>query len=400
LTAPVNHTGKRVLIAGGGLGGISAALGLARAGVEAAVFEEAPEIKEVGTGTGVWLNGMSALRRLGVHEEVIEAAGPVEVQEFRSWRGKLLGRLEVGNFAREQGLPLPVMVRRSELLRVLSERVDPHVLHLASRVVGFEQDGDGVTLRLADGREEGGAALIGADGIDSVVRAGLGVGVGLRYAGYQYLRGLTNFDEAMLPQGLFSFAFGRGDRLGAGYAGGGLTYWFAVIVTPEGSGDPDVGRKGELLERFKDFAPPTTALIESTPEESIYRHDIRDIEPIERWGERRVTLLGDAAHATTPNMGRGAGEAMEDAVALAESLAAASGDRDGGTTAEALRAYERRRREPTAQVQNKAWRIGKLASWKNPLACAVREQIMQRVVLRRMDKSMRAEFAEEVGSGA
>jgi FAD-dependent urate hydroxylase len=393
----VNHISKRVLIAGGGLGGMSAALGLARAGVEAAVFEQAPEIREVGTGTGVWLNGMSALRRLGVDEEVMQIAGPVEMQEFRSWRGKVLGRLAVGDFAREQGLPLPVIVRRSELLRVISERVDPQVVHLGSRVVGFEQDGDGVTLRLADGREERGGALVGADGIDSVVRAALGVGVEPRYAGYQYLRGLTHVDEATLPHGVFLFAFGRGDRLGAGYAGGGLTYWFAVIVTPKGSGDPDIGRKGELMKRFRDFAPPSTALIETTPEESIFRHDIRDIKPIERWGEGRVTLLGDAAHATTPNMGRGAGEAMEDAVALANSLAAGS---DGVGTADALRAYERRRRGPAAQVQNRAWRIGKLASWKNPAACAVREQIMQRIVMRGMEKSMRAEFGKEVGTDA
>jgi FAD-dependent urate hydroxylase len=394
----VNDTATRVLIAGGGLGGMSAALGLANAGVEAAVFEEAPEIKEVGTGTGVWLNGMAALRRLGVDQAVTEVAGPVEAQEFRSWRGKLLGRLEVGDFAREQGLPLPVMVRRSELLRVLNERVDPAVVHLDSRVVGFEQDADGVTLQLADGREERGAALIGADGLDSAVRAGIGVGVEPRYAGYQYLRGLARVDEATLPHGLFWFAFGRGDRLGSGYVGGGLTYWFAVIVTPQGSGDPEAGRKAELLERFKDFTPPTTALIEATPEESIYRHDILDIEPFEHWGEGMVTLLGDAAHATTPNMGRGAGEAMEDAVALAESLS--PGARDGRVTAEALRAYERRRQEPTAQVQNRAWRIGKLASWKNPVACAAREQIMRRVAVRGMDKGMREEFGQEVAPDA
>jgi FAD-dependent urate hydroxylase len=383
----------RVLIIGGGLGGVSAAIALRRAGVEAAVFEQAPRLEEVGTGTGVWLNGMRALRDLGVEQDVYGVSGKVEVQEFRTWRGKPLIRLEVGQFARERGLPLPVMVRRSELLRVLTEKVDPRIVHLESRFVGFEQDDSGVTARFADGREERGAALIGADGIESTVRAGLGIDAKPRFAGYQYLRAITAFDDDSLPRGMFLFSFGRGDRLGAGYVGGGLTYWFGVIVNPEGSGDPEVGRKGELLERFRDFAPPTPLLIESTPEESIYRHDISDIEPMERWGEGRVTLMGDAAHATTPNLGRGAGEAMEDAVVLARTLAGGQGTADG--IVEALRGYEATRREATAPVQNRAWRIGKLASWKNPVACKVRERMMATVAGKGLKKGMEEEFPKE-----
>lgn len=360
----------------------------------ATVFEQAPALREVGTGIGIWVNGMRALGHLGVAESVQAVSSPVEVQEFRSWRGRVLVHAPVGDMAREFGLLPPVIVRRPALLGVLRAALDEDVVQLGATCVGFEQDGAGVTARFADGREERGAVLVGADGINSLVRARHASQAQPRYAGYQYLRALSRFEHPAFPHGKFSFTLGPGDRFGASHADDETMYWFAVIMAPEGARDPAIGRKGELLDRFGRFPPEISALIESTPEEAIFRNDIRDLEPLDRWGDGRVTLLGDGAHATTPNLGRGAGEAIEDAVVLAERLASSRlGDR--ASVVAALRAYEAVRIPATAKVQKTALRIGKIASWQNGLAWRGRELLMRNVAGPAMVKGWRSEFAAQ-----
>lgn len=382
----------KVIVAGGGIGGLGAALALQRVGVSVTVLERASELREVGTGIGVWVNGMVALRELGLVDEVLARGPAYQVQELRSWRGDLLVETPVGRLARRYGVPPPIVIWRPELIDILSKALEPGIVELGAQVVGFEQDADGVTARLADGREVRGDVLIGADGIHSAVRAQLLPAAQSRYAGYQYLRGITEFASPLFPPGRFVFAFGRGDRFGLSHIGPRRLYWWAVIVTPERAPDPSEGRKAEVARRFKSFMAPIPAVIESTPDDQILRNDISDLRPLASWGVGRVTLLGDAAHATTPNLGRGAGEALEDAVALAASLASVRRG-EGAAVASALRYYEARRMAPTARVQTTAWRLGVAASQSNPLVCRARELLMRTVVGKIMVKQFAKEFA-------
>ena len=382
----------KAIVAGGGIGGLGAALALQRAGVSVTVLERASELREVGTGIGVWVNGMVALRKLGLVDEVLARGSAYEVQELRSWRGDLLVATPVGSLARRYGVPPPIVIWRPELIDILGKALEPGVVELGAQVVGFEQDNDGVTVRLADGREVRGDVLIGADGIHSAVRAQLSPTIRPRYAGYQYLRGITEFASPLFPTGRFVFAFGRGDRFGLSHIGPGRLYWWAVIVAPEHASDPSDGRKAEVARRFKSFMAPIPAVIESTPGDQILRNDISDLRPLASWGVGRVTLLGDAAHATTPNLGRGAGEALEDAVTLAGHVASAR-RAHSQAVATALRYYERRRIEPTARVQTTAWRLGVAASQRNPLICRARDLLMRKVVGKAMVKQFAREFA-------
>jgi len=387
----------RVMIAGGGVGGLSAALALKRAGVPTVVFERARALGELGTGIQVWLNGMLALRELGVSDTVGELGAPIKTQEFRSWRGKTLISLPVGQLASKHGAPTAVVIRRPDLLKALSGALGEEFVEGDSQVVGFEQDDDGVTARFADGREVRGAALIGADGITSTVRGFINPDRAPRYAGYQYLRALTQ-GGGELPANVMSISCGRGDRFGIGDVGNGWRYFFGVIVTPQGTEDSAAGRKADLLARFGDFHSPIPRVIEETDEASIMRIDILDIEPLPRWTDGRVTLLGDAAHATTPNGGRGAGESLEDGAALGRALAAAGDVSRPGAIAGALSAYESRRRESSAEVQRSAWKIGRLLSMRNPLAVAMREQMMRRVIGHKMVSDIESEYAEALST--
>jgi 2-polyprenyl-6-methoxyphenol hydroxylase-like FAD-dependent oxidoreductase len=211
-----------------------------------------------------------------------------------------------------------------------------------------------------------------------------------RVAGYRYLRALVRFDA--VRGGEFVFTFGAGDRFLYHDLGENWVYWAGMVVGDPDDPDPHEGHKAHLSGRFREFPSPIPALIDATDEGAIFRFDIRDVEPKHRWVHGRVALMGDAAHAMTPNLGRGAGEAISDALALARTLADAGGVE--GNVAGALLAYERERREKTAEVQRRSWRMGRVASWSNPVACALRAQVVKRIVARGMRRGTDADFAE------
>ena len=380
---------KRVLIIGGGIGGLTTALALQRAGIDASVFERSPELLAVGAGFQLWTNGIRALQRLGVGDEVIAAGSPLQQFQFRTWRGRVLIDAPVGALARKHGVPA-VIARRADLLRSLANALDGGVLHTGADCVGYRQDASGVTARFADGREERGDLLVGADGLKSVTRKQLLGEVEPDYAGYQYLRAITEFTHPAFPPSTFWLMWGRAARFGLASVGPGRTYWFGVINAAQGTGDAPGGRKRELLERFKGWAEPVEAVIAATDEAAIGRTDISDIKPLAKWGEGRVTLLGDAAHATTPNLGRGIGEAIEDAMVLARELGGQS------DPVAALRAYEAQRQRPTSGTIRTSRRIGAMGRWGNPALVAVRETFMRLVMSRVVNRAIASEFAGEL----
>jgi FAD-dependent urate hydroxylase len=374
---------KRAFVAGGGVAGLAAALALRRRGVPVTVLEQQPELREMQAAIQIWINGVIALRKLGLGEQFDRISRGVHVYRFVSWRGSTIFELAVRDLAAAHGAPPPAMVRRPDLLAMLVEAVGEGV-RWGANCVGYEQDADGVVVRLSDGSEERGALVLGADGLDSPVRRQLAPDAAPRFAGYQYLRALTRFDD--VPDHEFTFAFGRGSRFLFHELGGGSVYWAGIVVTEPGTGDPPEGRKAQLLEEFRAFPAPIPALIEATDERGIYRTDIRDLVPGSPWVDGRVALIGDAAHAMTPNQGRASGEALVDALAFARCVADAGGI--DGDVPGALAAYEAERRDAAGAVQNQAARAGRLASWSNPVACAVREQLMRRIASRALKREI------------
>jgi 2-polyprenyl-6-methoxyphenol hydroxylase-like FAD-dependent oxidoreductase len=388
----MNDARSRVVVIGGGIGGASAALGLQRAGIDVSVFERSPQRDERDDGLQIWVNAMVALDELGLADAVQSFGEPMELEELRSWRGSLLTTVPVKELVEKYELPGPVLVRRPDLVKALTGALEEGVLRYDTSFEGLVQDREGITLRLADGREARAAVVVAADGLDSSVRTMLFGPIEPKVAGYRYLSALTTHQDPSVPPGMFQLSFGRGDRFGI-HAGSRWTYWFGVLVAPPESDDPPEGRRRQLLDRFRRFGRAITDFIEASDEETIDRADIRDIDPLARWVEGRVALLGDAAHAATPNLGRGAGDAIEDAVAFADCLSTVARLEDHDAATDALRRYEERRRPDATTVQARARRIGKLASWKNPAAVAFREQIMRRIAGPAMLKETEEEFA-------
>jgi 2-polyprenyl-6-methoxyphenol hydroxylase-like FAD-dependent oxidoreductase len=301
------------------------------------------------------------------------AATPVTGGEIRSWRGEVLYEVPAGVLEKRYGVSIGL--HRAALQTILLSALPDDAVRLDAECVGFEQDAAGVTVGFAGGREERGELLIGADGLNSTIRAQLFGNEKPRYAGYTAWRGVVEAGEEEFARGGTGFeSWGRGTRFGLLNMGQGRLYWFATANTPEGE-ERGANRKEEVLGRFRRWHQPSPQLIRATEESSILRNDVYDREPVKRWGEGRVTLLGDAAHPTTPNLGQGACQAMEDAVVLAGCL------KEQDSVA-ALRLYEARRANRTAFVVRRSRLVGRIGQLENPLLCRLRDALMKTAPLR------------------
>jgi 2-polyprenyl-6-methoxyphenol hydroxylase-like FAD-dependent oxidoreductase len=362
----------KTIIVGGGIGGLTAATALRQQGHEVVVCERGSSQQKLRVGGGIhlWNNAMRVLDGLGLADPVRAVAAPLEQQEFRSWRGEVLASWPVGEMARKLGVP-SVSVGRADLHRALASPLEDGVVRFSAECTGFQQSGSGVAAALADGQEERGDLLVGTDGLNSVIRTQLLGPAKPRYSGYTVYQGITFAGASLVPDGLFVILAGRGLRFAYYHIGGQRLCWFAVANAQEGGRDPEGERKSGLLQRYQGWQEPVQAVIEATDEPAITRADMYDRDPVRKWGEGRVTLLGDAAHPTTFNLGQGSCLAIEDVAALTTALA------ENGDAAAALRAYEARRMPRTAKMVRTARMIGDVHRWNNPLVCGVRDQLMK-----------------------
>jgi 2-polyprenyl-6-methoxyphenol hydroxylase-like FAD-dependent oxidoreductase len=364
----------KALIVGAGIGGLSAAIALRRRGIEAVVFERATELKDIGAGIAIAANAMKALAWLGLADVVRKIGAQPRFYEIRSWRGEVLSRVPMSELGERVGAD-SIAAHRADLQAALLKALEEAEgeVKLGARYVGFEQNGGNVAVFLADGRQEYGDLLVGADGLRSTVREQLLGDGSPRYAGYTAWRAVVGEEPDLVPEGIGIESWGKGLRFLCARIGRGMVYWAAAKNSPEGEGDRlGGGAKDALLEDFRCWHAPVEALIRATDEDAILYTDIYDREPARRWGEGQVTLLGDAAHPMTPDLGQGACQAIEDAVVLATCL-----DDEEADVASALRLYEARRIGRTAVFVRRSRRLGWLAQLENPLLCRLRDAFLK-----------------------
>jgi 2-polyprenyl-6-methoxyphenol hydroxylase-like FAD-dependent oxidoreductase len=360
---------SRAIIVGGGIGGLCAAIALRQMGMQVTVYEQAGVLAEVGAGITLWPNAIRVLRKLGLAGEVIGAGAKIEHGEYRTAAGQTLTQARPGELEQLYGEPV-IGIHRAALHEVLRAALPAETIQLGAMCIGFEQDETGVTVRFEAGRTDQAGLLIGADGIHSLIRRHLFPQVELRYAGYTAWRGVAALAEEV-TLGVTFESWGCGLRFGMVRLDEARVYWFATANMPAGRGFTPAESKAFLRQRFKGWHRPIERLIEATPAEAILHNDIYDFKPIPDWSRGRVTLLGDAAHATTPNMGQGACMAIESSLVLARCLVRES------NLAAALNRYEAERRPRTAEITNQSWQIGRIGQLENRLGCAVRNFVIR-----------------------
>ncbi|MFE9690911.1 FAD-dependent monooxygenase [Micromonospora sp. NPDC005806] len=329
--------GKRAAVIGGGIGGLAAAIGLRVAGWEVTVLERSAALPETGTGLGIWPGAMRALDALGVGEEVRRRGRRQAGGSIRRPDGTRIAVIDVGRLERRHGEPVH-LVTRPVLLAALAGALPRPTVRFAAPVTD-----PGALTGAYD-------LVVGADGINSVVRAALhGDRYPLRYAGTVAWRGVADVDVRVGGE-----TWGPGRKFGVTPEVPGRTNWYAAVALPEGH-PPPVDDRAELLRLFGDWHQPIPRLLEALAPDGILRHEVRDLTPLPSYVSGRVALLGDAAHAMTPDLGQGACQALIDAVALADCL------RDTDDVPAALRAYDRQRRRPTQRMAAAARWAGRLA---------------------------------------
>jgi 2-polyprenyl-6-methoxyphenol hydroxylase-like FAD-dependent oxidoreductase len=330
---------KRVVIVGGGIGGLCAARAVALAGHEPVLLERSPVGTAIGAGLLLWPNAVCALDALGFGPAVRAVAVPARRTVFRGAGGSTLSEVDVGALGRRAGAPM-LLVERPALQEVLVEGLTVRYDVTVSAV-----DAQGVTL--GDGERVDANAVIGADGIGSVVREHVCPGAGPLDTGYTVVRGIADHD---IGRGEAFEAWGRGELVGGAALPEGRSYWFyeAPTVLIDGQ-DPLAAVRAER------WPAPMADLLAATPPETVLVNRILRLGVLRTWTREAVALLGDAAHAMEPNLGQGAAQAIEDAEALLVAL------RAGGELSVSLAAYAAARRPRARMFQQESSRFARLA---------------------------------------
>ncbi|RME12495.1 MAG: FAD-dependent oxidoreductase, partial [Bacteroidetes bacterium] len=359
----------RVLVIGGGIGGLATAVALRQNGMDVTVYEQSKPIPAAGAGLLLWSNALTGLQTLGLAEKVIQAGMPIESTQIRHWRGRLLSDVDVLTLSRRAGMP-SVAIHRADLYRILVEALPPDCIQFGMRAESVTQLPDGVEVGFANGRFAKGELLIGADGIHSSVRQCLWPELSLRYSGYTAYRGVAPQPGA-LPAGVISESWGPGKRFGIVPLSNGWTYWYATENTRPGRKMSPDQLKAHLQKQFSRWHHPVPLLLQATSAHALLHHDVYDLAPVTNWVKGRVLLLGDAIHPTTPNFGQGAGMAVESAVVLGKCLAVHN------HLDAAFSCYEQHRQPRTAWITAQSQRIGRVAQWRSGLSRAMRDYSLQ-----------------------
>lgn len=348
----------KIAIVGGGIGGLTAAALLNEQGHEIHVFEQHAKIEEVGAGIGI---GGNVLDKLGNHDMAkgIKNAGQViNEMEFLDDKGHVLNKAVMKKDTVNLTLP------RQTLLDIIASYVPKHQIHTDSKIIRLVQNSSKVTLTSENGAEADFDLCIGADGIHSVIRQQVDPKATVNYQGYTVFRGMVD-DVTLHDPHVAKEYWGPKGRVGIVPLLDNRAYWFISINAKQN--DP----------KFKDFTKPyiqayfnhypneVRRILDQQPETKILHHDIFDLTPLQTFVYGRTLLLGDAAHATTPNLGQGAGQAMEDAIVLANCLNAYD-------FREALARYDELRVKHTAKVIKRSRKIGRTAQYQNGLMIGLR----------------------------
>ncbi|MFG2049024.1 FAD-dependent oxidoreductase [Micromonospora sp. NPDC048935] len=375
------------VVVGGGIGGLSAALALHRRGWRITVLERAAELREVGAGLSLMANAVRGLDALGIGPALRRGGHGEAPGGIRDRHGRWLSRVDAAEMIRQLGTTA-LGVHRATLHRTLREALPASSLRTNAEVehVGSGPDHAEVRYRGPDGPHALHADLVvGADGLRSRVRAQLWP----RHPGPVYAGSTTWRAAIAFPHPIpAAITWGPGAEFGMVPIGDGQLYWYGALNAPPGGHAPD--ELAVLREHFGDWHAPIPALLAATPPDVVLRNDVHHLAvPLPSYVRGRVALLGDAAHPMTPNLGQGAGQAIEDAVVLG----AVCADGAEGVPA-ALAAYDRQRRARSQSVARASHVAGRLGQQlHNPIAFAARTTALRLIPARAMLRSM-ARYAD------
>lgn len=356
-----------IAILGGGIGGLTTAIALNKIGLQSTIYEAASEIKAVGAGISLAGNAIKAFQKLKIDQEIIIEGRLLERFFIKDETGETITQTKslTANYSDANNFT----IHRANLHRVLMGFLDPGQIVTNQCGVDFEHKGEKILLYFSDGSSKSVDYLIASDGIHSAIRSKLLPNSKPRFAGYTCWRAVI--DTLNLDLKETSETWGPKGRFGIVPLTHGKLYWFACIKAKENDERLKNFTIDDLKNIFQDYHKPIPEILEQTKDKNLIWNDIMDIVPIKHYAFKNILLLGDAAHATTPNMGQGACQAIEDAVILADELEKAKSIQEG------FIAFENRRIKRTHYIINQSRTVGKVAQMQNKFTSGIRNFIFR-----------------------
>ncbi len=360
----------KIAITGGGIAGLTAAIALQKAGYKPVVFEAAATLKPVGAGLGLAANAIKALDKLGVKNKAVEKGKVLSSFTIKDEKGRTITHTDSLKISREYGLD-NFTIHRAALHEVLLAEIPEVQLYTGKKCVDIIARENSVRLLFKDGSRVDADYLIVADGIHSTVRQQLVPGSAPRFAGYTCWRAVIDNHSLKIDNSYE--IWGSKGRFGAVPLAGNQLYWFATVNSSANNPRFKNFRVTDLKAWFGEYPPETGAILGQTSEDALIWNDIIDLKPIPQYAFGNILLTGDAAHATTPNMGQGACQAIEDAAVLYDELL------KGGELNSIFLRYEKRRLSRTHFITNQSARIGKVAQATHPLVIKARNALFRSI---------------------
>jgi len=354
----------KIDIIGGGIGGLTTAIELIQKGFDVKVYEQAATIKEVGAGIVLANNAMQVYKKLGLKSKLEAAGNLISKAQIVDANLKVISGLPLSTFEEKFGVK-NVAIHRAVLQKILTDELPEGTIVLDRKLSAITPNETGYTLQFENGTTVESEVLIGADGINSQVRKNIFEYNEIRNSHQVCWRGVADFELPENRQSELNESWGKGGRFGFVQISKGKVYWFAV---KHSTGDKF--KLDQLGKYYEHFDPLVSKIINATPTDKIHTADLTDLKPYKNWAKGKACVIGDAAHATTPNMGQGACQSIEDAYTIAECLAKYPAK-------EAFLKYQKLRIKKAHQIVNTSWMIGKLAHWQNPIATSLRNNLMR-----------------------
>ncbi|MGL6081083.1 FAD-dependent urate hydroxylase HpxO [Acinetobacter sp. TWP2-2-3] len=310
-----------ITIIGAGMAGLTTGIALKKFGHQVTIYEQAEQILPVGAAISLWSNGVKCLNYLGLTEQVEKLGGKMDnLAYIDGLTGDVMTQFSLYPLIEEVG-QRPYPVSRAELQNMLMDEFGREDIHLAKKMISFVEEGECVKIQFADGSEIESDLLVGADGTHSITRAYvLGEQVERRYAGYVNWNGLVDVSDDYAAADQWTTFVGEGKRVSLMPVANNRFYFFFDVPLAVGLENDRSQYKALFKQYFKGWCEPVQKLIDAVDVQKTNRVEIHDIEPFADFYKGRVVIVGDAAHSTTPDIGQGGCQAMEDAIYLARSL--------------------------------------------------------------------------------
>lgn len=353
-------------IIGTGIGGLTAAIALEQKGFKTRIFEQAEEIKPVGAGIILANNAMQVYEKLGLRKIIEKNGNPISSMSITKSSLRPLSKIDLTYFEQKYNTK-NIAIHRGKLQQILIESLKSTEIILNHKLISINKSKKRYNLNFENGNQIQSSTVIGADGLNSIVRQNIFPKNRIRKANQVCWRAVTELELPTKFKNELNEAWGKSERFGFVQIAENKVYWYALKSFNKTINEFSVNN---LKEYFKDYSQLVKEIIKSTKNEQINIAEISDLKPTKMWFKESICLMGDAAHATTPNMGQGACQAIEDAYVLSECL-------DKYNINKAFSEYQKLRLSKAHKVVKTSWNVGKMAHLKNPMLIGLRNQILK-----------------------